>query len=296
MNTLRALSWNVNGVRAVEKKGLLEWLAKADPDILCLQETKASLDQLPASLTHIDGYDIYFSSAEKKGYSGVALYSKIKPEQVSYGFGIDMFDREGRLIIADYGDFVLLNVYFPNGKASAERLKYKMDFYDAFLAFVDRLRDEGRNTVVCGDVNTAHEEIDLARPKANQTISGFLPEERAWIDKFINHGHVDIFRRYNNEPGQYTWWDLMTRARERNVGWRIDYFFVNEDFVDRVDAAYILPEVMGSDHCPVGIDIRVPNDLCSALGTDSEIAERPLAFPRQSQAPRQASFVLLLKC
>ena len=257
MGTLRALSWNVNGLRAIHKKGFLEWLAKERPDILCLQETKASPDQLPATLRDIDGYQTYFSSAERKGYSGVGLYTRTKPDRVSYGFGIEKFDREGRVIIAEYREVVLFNIYFPNGKSSAERLEYKMEFYDAFLECVDKLKREGRNIIVCGDVNTAHKEIDLARPKANETISGFLPEERAWIDQFLGQGYVDIFRMFNDKPQQYTWWDQMTRARDRNVGWRIDYFFVNEQFTNRVKNAYILPDVMGSDHCPVGLDFDV---------------------------------------
>ena len=257
MGTVRALSWNVNGLRAVHKKGFLEWLAKEHPDILCLQETKATEDQLPASLRNMDEYHTFFSSPERKGYSGVALYTKTKPDRVSYGFGIEQFDKEGRTIIADYKDFVLFNVYFPNGKSSNERLKYKLEFYDAFLRFVDEIKKEGRDIVVCGDVNTAHKEIDLARPKANEKISGFLPEERAWIDQFLGQGYVDIFRMFNDKPQQYTWWDMMTRARERNVGWRIDYFFVNQQFASRVKNAYILPDVMGSDHCPVGLDFDV---------------------------------------
>ena len=257
MGTLRAISWNVNGLRAIHKKGFLEWLAKERPDILCLQETKASPDQLPAALRDIDGYQTYFSSAERKGYSGVGLYTRTKPDRVSHGFGIEKFDREGRVIIAEYREVVLFNIYFPNGKSSAERLEYKMEFYDAFLECVDKLKREGRNIIVCGDVNTAHKEIDLARPKANETISGFLPEERAWIDQFLGQGYVDIFRMFNDKPQQYTWWDQITRARDRNVGWRIDYFFVNEQFTNRVKNAYILPDVMGSDHCPVGLDFDV---------------------------------------
>ena len=191
MNTIRALSWNVNGLRAVHKKGFLDWFADESPDILCLQETKATVDQLPASLRQIDGYNVYFSAAERKGYSGVALYTKTAPEQVSYGFGIDVFDKEGRIIIAHYRDFVLFNIYFPNGRSSDERLQYKMEFYDAFLEFVDEMKRYGRKIVVCGDVNTAHKVIDLARPKANEKTSGFLPQERAWMDKFLSHGYVD---------------------------------------------------------------------------------------------------------
>ena len=273
MNTVRALSWNVNGLRGVQKKGFLDWLSRELPDILCLQETKAAPEQLPESLTQVDGYHAYFSSAERKGYSGVALYTKPKPKGVTNGFGIEAFDKEGRVLIADYGDFVLFNIYFPNGRTSHERLKYKMEFYDAFLAFVDRVRGEGRSIVVCGDLNTAHKEIDLARPKGNERLSGFLPEERAWVDRFLGHGYVDIFRRFNTQPEQYTYWDQVTRARERNVGWRIDYFFVDEDFAGRVRSADILPDVMGSDHCPVGIDIDLGLTAMNAAGPVDSMRE-----------------------
>ena len=167
----------------------------------------------------------------------------------------DVLNNEGRVIVADYGEFVLLNVYFPNGRSSAERLKYKLDFYNAFLEFTDSIRADGRNLIICGDVNTAHKEIDIARPKANTGISGFLPEERAWVDKLVSHGYVDTFRIFNQDPGQYTWWDFMTKARDRNVGWRIDYFFVDEELANRVTNGYILQDVMGSDHCPIGIDL-----------------------------------------
>ena len=199
----------------------------------------------------------HFSSAERKGYSGVATYSKLEPIDVKYGLGIERFDSEGRVLITDFGQFVLFNIYYPNGKASKERLQYKMDFYDAFLDYAETLKSQGKNIVVCGDVNTAHREIDLARPKENEKVSGFLPEERAWMDTFFDHGYVDTLRMYCNQLEQYTWWDLKTRARERNVGWRIDYFFVNEAFKNRVKAAYILPEVVGSDHCPIGIELEI---------------------------------------
>ena len=252
---LRIISWNVNGLRAAHKKGFLEWLDKESPDIMCVQETKASEDQLPVALKDIPGYDSYFLSAEKKGYSGVAVYTMPKPDQVTSSFPVASFSQEGRVLAVDYGQFVLLNVYFPNGKSSAERLKYKMDFYDDFLKFADGIKERGKNVVICGDVNTAHKEIDLARPKANENISGFLPQERAWIDKLLEHGYVDTFRMFNQEPEQYTYWDMITRARDRNVGWRIDYFFVNEALSPRLKTGFILADVLGSDHCPIGIEI-----------------------------------------
>ncbi len=253
--SLRILSWNVNGLRAIWKKGFREWLRTENPDILCLQETKVNQDQLPHEMKEIEGYSAYYSDAERKGYSGVAILSRSTPLRAGRGFGIPKFDSEGRIQAADYGDFLLYSVYFPNGKASRERLDYKMAFYDAFLRHVDGLVSEGRNVIVCGDVNTAHREIDLSRPKENETVSGFLPEERAWIDTFVAHGFVDTFRMFHPEPGWYSWWDYKTKARERNVGWRIDYFFVNEGFRKSVTDAFILTDVMGSDHCPIGIEI-----------------------------------------
>lgn len=255
--TRRLISWNVNGLRAFHKKGGFAWFLEEQPDFFCIQETKAQPQQLDESLTEVEGYHVYFFSAERKGYSGVALYTKEEPKQVAYGFGVERFDQEGRTIVAEYEHFTLLNVYFPNGKASEERLRYKMDFYEAFLPYIDEIQAQGKHVIVCGDVNTAHKEIDLARPKANETVSGFLPEERAWIDKLIAHGYVDTFRMFHPEPEQYTWWSFRARARERNVGWRIDYFFVNEDFQEHVNDAFILPEVTGSDHCPLGIEVNL---------------------------------------
>jgi exodeoxyribonuclease-3 len=251
---VRMISWNVNGLRALLKKGFLDWVRKERPHILCLQETKASPDQLPEEVTAMAGYEVYFSSAEKKGYSGVATFCRDKPVSVKAGFGIRKFDSEGRILITDHGDFLLYNIYFPNGKASRERLEYKMAFYDAFLDHAQRQRRKGRHIVVCGDVNTAHREIDLARPRENENVSGFLPRERAWIDRLIESGYVDTFRMFNKEPGRYTWWDLKSRARDRNVGWRIDYFFVSRGFAASVKAAFIMAHVTGSDHCPIGMD------------------------------------------
>ena len=254
---MKILSWNVNGLRAIYKKGFIAWLVQERPDILCVQETKSHEEQLPEELTHVPGYTSYFAWAEKKGYSGVGLYSSRQPKHVTRGFGIDRFDREGRTLVIDYGDFILLNVYFPNGKLSRERLEYKMDFYDAFLGYVMALRKNKKKLIICGDVNTAHREIDLARPKENQKVSGFLPRERAWIDRLIAHGFLDTFRMFNKTGGQYSWWDYKTRARERNIGWRIDYFFISDNVRDHLKSAFIMPDVMGSDHCPVGITIRV---------------------------------------
>jgi exodeoxyribonuclease-3 len=257
MKKLRLLSWNVNGIRAIHRKKALEWFIEQKPDMLCMQEIKANAEQVPAPLMQIDGYHKYFFSADKKGYSGVGLFSKLKPKSIVNSFGVPRFDTEGRTMIADFDKFILCNIYFPNGKASNERLKYKLDYYEAFLEFIDNLKDDGNNIVICGDVNTAHKEIDLAHPKENEKASGFLPEERAWIDKLIEHGYHDTFRMFNDQPGQYTWWDMITRARERNVGWRIDYFFVSDSLKKKVKDAFILPDIMGSDHCPIGIDLVI---------------------------------------
>ncbi len=257
MKKYKILSWNVNGLRAAYKKGFLDWFNSEKPDIMCLQETKAMKEQLAPELQEIEGYHSYFSSAEKKGYSGVAIYSKEKPIEVKHGIGIKKFDSEGRFLIVEYENFVLFNIYYPNGKARAERLQYKMDFYDAFLKYANKLKKAGKNIVVCGDVNTAHKEIDLARPKQNEKTSGFLPEEREWIDKFLDHGYLDTFRMFNDEPENYTWWDMVTRARDRNVGWRIDYFFASEGIKKNIDSAFIMADVMGSDHCPIGITLKI---------------------------------------
>lgn len=221
-----------------------------------MQEVKAEKDQLPKELKSLAGYRFYLTSPEAeadKGWSGVALYSKAKPRMVRYGFGERRFDAEGRIIVADYQDFVLLDVYFPNGKASKERLAYKLEFYSAFLEFVKGQMRQGREVVACGDVNTAHHDIDLARPKENSWISGFLPEERAWLDRFADQGLIDTFREFDSSPGRYSWWDIKTGARSRNVGWRIDYFYITPGLRPRLKDAFILADVMGSDHCPVGI-------------------------------------------
>jgi len=250
---MKIISWNVNGIRAIAKKGFADWVKKENPDILCLQETKATEEQIPKDIKSLPYKQFYLSASSRKGYSGVGLLTKIEPNSVSYGLGVEEFDREGRVISADYGDFILFNVYFPNGKASKERLDFKLRFYDKFLEVVRDLKDKGRGVIICGDVNTAHKEIDLARPKENEKVSGFLPIEREWIDKLIASGFVDTFRMFVKEGGHYSWWDYKSRARERNVGWRIDYFFVSENLKDRVKDAFILSDVYGSDHCPVGI-------------------------------------------
>ena len=248
-------SWNVNGIRAVKRKGFLDWIKKESPDILALQEIRIQEDQIKKDLTDIDSYYSYFNYGERKGYSGVALYTKIEPNKVETGLGVDRFDEEGRVITAFYDDFVYMGIYFPNGKRSKERLKFKLDFYDELLDYAKTLRDEGHNLIISGDYNTAHKEIDLINPGQNKNVSGFLPVERKWIDEFIDSGFIDTFRYFNPEKEKYTWWSYRTRARERNAGWRIDYHFVSEDLIDKVEKAVIHDDVMGSDHCPISITL-----------------------------------------
>ena len=252
---MRLISWNVNGIRAAARGGFSDWFSSYQPDVLCLQETKAHPEQIPTELAQPEGYHSEWHSARKKGYSGVATFSKIEPDKSRTGIGDPKFDDEGRLIETHYKEFVLLNGYFPNGQRDLGRVPYKLEFSDSVLARAEVLRGQGKNVVICGDYNTAHKEIDLRHPKANEKNTGFLPVERAWIDKFIAHGYVDTFRAFNTEGGNYTWWTYRLNARERNIGWRIDYFFVNREFLPRVRNAFILADVMGSDHCPVGIDV-----------------------------------------
>ena len=250
-------SWNVNGIRAATRKGFADWVKAVSPDVICLQEVKAEVQQIPKEVLELEGYHMEWNPASRKGYSGVATLSRKKPKAVHRGMGIERFDCEGRILRHEYPGFDLLNVYFPNGTSGDERLQYKMEFYDAFLDHCESLRTDGKKLIVCGDVNTAHREIDLKNAKANEKNSGFLPQERAWVDKFIAHGYVDTFRLLHpDEPEQYSWWTFRANARERNIGWRIDYFFVTGDLTKKVKDAFIAPEVMGSDHCPIGLLLK----------------------------------------
>ncbi len=257
MKKISIISWNVNGIRAMHKKGLIDFMHAEEADIYCFQETKAVPGQIPVELKDVNGYRSYYSSPVKKGYSGVAAYTKIKPLRTGYSLGVSRFDDEGRVIILDFEGFMLLNVYFPNGGASQARLDYKMDFYVHFLKFINELRDKGKRIIFCGDINTAHKEIDLARPKANQNNTGFLPEERAWIDRLVGSGYLDAFRVFNTGGGKYSWWDYKTRARERNVGWRLDYFFVEKSLKNNLKGSCIREDIMGSDHCPVVLKLEI---------------------------------------
>jgi exodeoxyribonuclease-3 len=255
--TTRLFSWNVNGIRACGRKGFLDWLESARPDVLGLQETRALPEQLEESLRQPDGYLVHYHPAEKKGYSGVALYTRRTPKSVVLG-GLEeeRFNSEGRLIIADYDDFLFYTGYFPNGGNDLSRVPYKLEFSEAVLQHAEAERARGRSIVICGDVNTAHQEIDLANPKSNQKNTGFLPEERAWVSRLVDHGYIDVFRARNPElTGAYTWWSNRKGVRERNVGWRIDYFFISPDLEERVVDARIHADVMGSDHCPIELEL-----------------------------------------
>ncbi|MDP8265360.1 MAG: exodeoxyribonuclease III [Candidatus Aceula meridiana] len=255
---MKIISWNVNGIRASEKKGFLNWLKKESPDILCVQETKCAPEQLNENLLNPLGYQSFWSASTiRKGYSGVAVYAKKSPKSITDKLEKKEFDCEGRQLICDFGKFVLCNVYFPNGGQGNKRVPYKMRFYEKFLNTIESYVEKGKNVIVTGDVNTAHTEIDLARPKGNEENTGFLPKERAWISKLIKKGYVDTFRYFHpDEPHHYTYWDYKTGARARNVGWRLDYFFVNKKFLPRVKKSYILKDVLGSDHCPIGLEIK----------------------------------------
>ena len=257
-NTINLLSWNVNGIRAVHRKGFLDWFQNVSPDIMALQETRATKDQVPKELLNLEGYYSYWVSAEKKGYSGVSIFSKVEPLNVREGLGFPEFDSEGRTIIAEYPNFTLLNAYFPSGTRGLERVDYKLAYNEAFLSVCEDIRATGKPIIFCGDVNIAHNEIDLTNPKQNKKNSGFLPEERAWMDKIMSMGYVDTFRHlYPDAAERYTWWTVRGTARQRNVGWRIDYVILTEDLVPNLKDAYILHDVMGSDHCPLGVELEI---------------------------------------
>lgn len=253
---LRLVSWNVNGLRAVWKKDFLSSVEKLDADILMLQETKLQEDQRDAAMMELAAYPHHiWSYAEKKGYSGVTAYSKLAPLSVKNGIDIPEFDAEGRVNQLDFESFTLFNVYFPNGQKDDDRLDFKLRFYEAFFAYADQLRKEGRSVIVCGDYNTAHNEIDLKHPKANENRSGFLRIERDWLDKLEQNGWVDTFRHLYPEEVKYSWWSYRSNARASNAGWRIDLCLVSKDIIEKgwLQDAFIDNEITGSDHCPVGL-------------------------------------------
>ena len=250
---MKLLSWNVNGIRAAVKKGFLEYLEVENPEIICIQETKAHKEQLTSEILEDHGYFTYWHSGEKKGYSGVATFCKEEPLYIQEGIGIKKYDDEGRVLITEHNKFLLYNIYFPNGQKNEERLKYKLDFYDDLLPLINDQVESGNNVIVTGDWNTAHRPIDLARPNENKNTSGFMPIEREKVDKYILNGWVDTFRLFHEEGGRYSWWTYRFGARDRNIGWRIDYFFVNEGMVEICTDADIHQNIFGSDHCPVSL-------------------------------------------
>ncbi len=256
-NSIEIISWNVNGIRAIGNKEALKWIDEREPDILCLQEIKALPEQIPEQLFEKKYEELIVNSATKKGYSGTLTWSNLLSDYNSTCQDIDTL-AEGRIVETHYGDIVLFGVYFPNGQKNEERLEYKMKFYDDFLNHCEKLREDGKSIIICGDVNTAHKEIDLKNPKANSKTSGFLPIERAWIDKLIEHGYIDTFRYvHGDEIDRYSWWSYRSGARLKNVGWRIDYFFISEDLAENLEDAFILDHIEGSDHCPVGIRLSI---------------------------------------
>ncbi|MDR0323680.1 MAG: exodeoxyribonuclease III [Treponema sp.] len=258
---MRIISWNVNGIRSLEKRGFTDWLVKENPDVLCLNETKAEPGQLSSALLNppVKGpaYSVFWASSKRKGYSGVAIYTKKKPDDVRF-MNKPEFDNEGRVLIAEYKDFSLIAAYFPNSQYERKRIDYKLAFNDAMLKLCNSIVKKGRHFLLCGDFNVAHTPIDIARPKANENSPGYLPEEREWMDKFTASGHVDTFRHFHpGEPGHYTWWSYMGQARRNNVGWRLDYHCVDKNFLSKVKSSIIRAEVEGSDHCPVEITLDI---------------------------------------
>ncbi len=255
---MKIMSWNVNGIRASIKKGFLDFLHTEQPEMLFLQEIKAQVDQLGAEVLEHEHYKTYWNPAERKGYSGTALFSKVDVQNVTMGTGVSQFDAEGRVVSAEVGDFIIYGIYFPNGGSGPERLAYKLTFYDHMFMEFEKKRAEGKKVIITGDFNVAHMPIDLARPTQNVNTSGFLDIERAWFNKLMDAGYVDTYRHfYPEEKDQYSWWDQRFQSRTRNVGWRIDYFVVSKEALPHVKAAGIRQDILGSDHCPVWIDLEV---------------------------------------
>lgn len=257
---MQIVTWNVNGFRAGLRKGIWQWIESQAPDVLCLQEIKVRPGQLTEEQNKLlaGGYShIYYHPAQRAGYSGVATFSKVDDIEVNFGLGDDLFDVEGRVIQTRFPGFILFNVYFPNGGRDLSRLKFKLDFYARLLETCDHLHSNGESVIICGDFNTAHGEIDLRNPKLNEGTSGFLAEERAWIDRYLDHGLVDVYRTLYPDRVQYTWWTYRFSARERNIGWRLDYFMVSQSLLAKVKDSVVHNEILGSDHCPVSLTIEV---------------------------------------
>lgn len=252
---MKIISYNVNGVRSAINKGLITWLKTSNPDILCLQEIKLSETELVSPLFEELGFHCYWYPAQKRGYSGVAILSKLKPNNVQYGIGIPLFDDEGRILRADFDTFSVLSMYFPSGSSGDERQVLKMTFLDDFYIYIKELEKDLPNLIISGDVNICHREIDIHNPKGNSNSSGFLPEERAWVGKFLDNGYVDTFRHFNQEPHHYTWWSYRAGAKQKNLGWRIDYHFATESLKNRLASTAIHPDQLMSDHCPIELNL-----------------------------------------
>jgi len=254
---MEILSYNVNGLRAAITKGFYDWLKHNNPDIICLQETKLQPSQIPVSLFESLGYRHYFHSAVIKGYSGVAILSKKPPDHISIGMGNKIYDKEGRVIIADYGPMTLVNVYVPSGTTGDTRQDFKMEFLRDFQLFLNDLRRSRDKLIICGDFNICHKPVDINHPEKHKNYSGFLPEEREWFDQFVESGFIDTFRVFNQEPGQYSWWSYRAGSRKKNLGWRIDYHLITSSLKGQLKNAYILKDVIHSDHCPVAVSIDI---------------------------------------
>lgn len=252
---MKIISYNVNGIRAAVSKGLYDWLEVESPDILCLQETKAQEEQIDLITMQSMGYQSYIHSAEKKGYSGVALFSKQPADNIEIGMGVPLYDQEGRVLRADFGDLTVVSVYIPSGTAGDIRQDFKMDFLVHFEAYVRRLREERKNVVISGDYNICHKPIDINNPQKHTKSSGFLPDERAWFDDFVASGMIDSFRVFDQRPDQYSWWSYRAGAKPKNLGWRIDYHMVSAPLKDKLLGASILPELKFSDHCPIIVEL-----------------------------------------
>jgi exodeoxyribonuclease-3 len=253
---MRIITYNVNGIRAAMNKDLVGWLKAANPDVLCLQETKATPDQVDVKAFEALGYHLYWYSAQKKGYSGVAIFSKIKPKHVEYGCGIEKYDFEGRIIRLDFEDCSVMSVYHPSGSSGDDRQAFKMQWLADFQEYINDLKTKHPNLILCGDYNICHKPIDIHNPKSNANTSGFLPEEREWMEQFIQSGFTDSFRHFNQEPHQYSWWSYRAGSRGKNLGWRIDYNLVANHLDKQLKRAVILPDAMHSDHCPVLLEIE----------------------------------------
>ncbi len=256
MAHISLISWNVNGIRAAHRKGLIDFIQKTKADVFCFQEIKADAQSIPEDVMNLEGYEKFFYSAKKKGYAGTAILTKLKPLNVVYGIGNEIFDDEGRTITIEFEDFFLVNAYFPNSQHGLKRLDFKLKFDREIQEHLNKLKAK-KDVVLCGDFNVAHKEIDIANPKQNEGNAGFTPEEREWMSEFLSDGYVDTFRMFTKDGGHYTWWTYRFKARERNIGWRIDYFVVNEKMKERVKRSVILSDVLGSDHAPIQLEMKI---------------------------------------